>query len=209
MSGLDGLNLCKKIKENKETCHIPVLLLTAKDAPEQITEGFSVGADSYVTKPFDVEMLLSQTARLIQNRELIREKYRTQNFMIEVQKGNSSRDEVFLQTVKSILNENISDPELNVNSLSQQLNISTTQLYRKLKELTGYSPVEFIRTIKLQKAYGLLSSQSNTVKEVCYLTGFNNLSYFIKCFREHFGVTPAHFRDNGRIEKVNKLSNEV
>ncbi len=209
MPKLDGLLLCKKVKENNKTCHIPVMLLTAKDAPEQIAEGFSVGADSYVVKPFDVELLISQTARLIQNRELIREKYRTQNFMVEIQKGISSRDEEFLETVRKILEENISDPELNVNSLSKQLNISTTQLYRKLKELTGHSPVDFIRTLKLQKAYGLLSNRSNTVKEVCYLTGFNNMSYFIKCFRKQFGVTPAYFRDNGKVEKAKEIANNV
>jgi signal transduction histidine kinase/ligand-binding sensor domain-containing protein/DNA-binding response OmpR family regulator len=204
MPRMSGLELCKKVKENKETCHIPVLLLTAKDSPGQVAEGYSVGADSYVTKPFDMELLLSQTDRLIQNRELIREKYKSQNFMIEVQNKNSSRDEEFVQSVKKILEENISNPELNVNSLSQQLNISTTQLYRKLKELTGYSPVEFIRTIKLQKAYSLLNARSNTVKEVCYLTGFNNMSYFIKCFREQFGVTPAYFRDKGLQERSNE-----
>jgi signal transduction histidine kinase/ligand-binding sensor domain-containing protein/DNA-binding response OmpR family regulator len=209
MPRLDGLLLCKKVKENTKTCHIPVMLLTAKDAPGQIAEGFSVGADSYVVKPFDVELLTSQTARLIQNRELIREKYRTQNFMVEIQKDNSSRDEEFLETVRKILEENISDPELNVNSLSKQLNISTTQLYRKLKELTGHSPVDFIRTVKLQKAYGLLSIRSNTVKEVCYLTGFNNMSYFIKCFRKQFGVTPAHFRDYGKDEKTKEKIKNV
>jgi len=202
---MDGLELCRKIKENKETCHIPVLLLTAKDSQEQIAEGYAVGADSYVTKPFDIELLLSQTARLIQNRELIREKYRTQNFMVEVQNSLSSRDEEFLQNVRRILEANISDPELNVNNLSHQMNLSTTQLYRRVKELTGYSPVEFIRIVKLQKAYSLLNTRSHTVKEVCYLTGFNNMSYFIKCFREQFGTTPAHFRDKGQHENADEM----
>jgi signal transduction histidine kinase/DNA-binding response OmpR family regulator/ligand-binding sensor domain-containing protein len=206
---MDGLELCRKIKENKETCHIPVLLLTAKDSQEQIAEGYAVGADSYVTKPFNIELLLSQTARLIQNRELIREKYRTQNFMVEVQNSLSTRDEEFLQNVRRIMEANISDPELNVNSLSHQMNLSTTQLYRRVKELTGYSPVEFIRIVKLQKAYGLLNTRSHTVKEVCYLTGFNNMSYFIKCFREQFGTTPAHFRDRGQHEKADEVEDAI
>ena len=204
MPGMDGLELSKKVKENRETCHIPVLLLTAKESPEQVAAGYSAGADSYVTKPFDIKLLVSQTERLIQNRHLIREKYRTQNFMVEVAPGNTSRDEKFVQEVRRILENNISDPEFNVNKLAQDLNISTTQLYRRLKETTNYSPVEFIRILKLQKAYGLLSKRSNTVKEVCYLTGFNNMSYFIKCFREQFGVTPAYFRDNGMKENENK-----
>jgi signal transduction histidine kinase/ligand-binding sensor domain-containing protein/DNA-binding response OmpR family regulator len=197
MPGMDGLELCKLVKETRETCHIPVLLLTAKNAPEQITEGYANGADAYVTKPFDMNLLISQAARLIQNRELIKEKYRNTNFMVEVDENISTRDEEFIKKVKEILEESISDSEFNVNKLSQQMNISTTQLYRRIKELTGYSPVELIRVLKLQKAYRLLSNKNNTVKEVCYLTGFNNLSYFIKCFREQFGVTPASFRDNG------------
>jgi AraC-like DNA-binding protein len=124
--------------------------------------------------------------------------------MVEVDENISTRDEEFIQKVKEILEESISDSEFNVNKLSQQMNISTTQLYRRLKELTGYSPVELIRVLKLQKAYRLLSNKNNTVKEVCYLTGFNNLSYFIKCFREQFGVTPASFRDNGLKKRDKK-----
>ncbi|MBW6535328.1 MAG: response regulator [Mariniphaga sp.] len=206
MPGMSGLELCRKVKTNNETCHIPVVLLTAKDTPEHISEGFDFGADAYVTKPFDVNLLLAQTSRLIQNRELIKEKYKAQNFMVEVGDNISSRDEDFIQSVKAILEENISDADFNVNKLAGHLNISTTQLYRRIKELTGYSPVELIRVIKLQKAYTLLSKRNSTVKEVCYLTGFNNLSYFIKCFREHFGITPANFRDNGLVEKPEIVS---
>jgi signal transduction histidine kinase/ligand-binding sensor domain-containing protein/DNA-binding response OmpR family regulator len=204
MPGMNGLELCRKIKTTNETCHIPVLLLTAKNTPEQISEGFRFGADAYVTKPFDVSLLMTQTSRLIENRELIKEKYKAQNFMVEVGDNISSRDDEFIHSVKEILEENISDADFNVNRLAVHLSISTTQLYRRIKELTGYSPVELIRIIKLQKAYTLLSKKNNTVKEVCYHTGFNNLSYFIKCFREHFGITPANFRDNGLKENENK-----
>ena len=210
MPKMDGFELCKKIKENRETCHIPVILLTANNTSEQIIEGYELGADAYSTKPFDINLLLSQASRLIRNRELIREKYKTQNFMVEVENNSASRDEEFVRKVKKLLDTNLSDPEFNVNKLSKELNISTTQLYRKLKVLTGYSPVEFIRILKLQKAYSMLSQRKNTVKEVCYITGFNNLSYFIKCFREQFGVTPAHFRDKGMPEEMKQdVSNIV
>ncbi|NQU85040.1 MAG: response regulator, partial [Mariniphaga sp.] len=197
MPNKDGYQMCKQLKENLKTCHIPVILLTAKNAESQIISGYNVGADAYVTKPFDMNLILSQISRLIKNRELIREKYITQNFMVEVTKTNISKDDEFIMSVRAILEENITDSDFNVKKLSAQLNISTTQLYRKLKALTGYSPVEFIRVIKLQKAYNLLNTRNNTVKEVCYLSGFNNLSYFIKCFREHFGITPANYRDKG------------
>ena len=201
MPNKDGYQLCRQIKENLKTCHIPVILLTAKSAGNQIISGYDVGADAYVTKPFDMNLIISQISRLIKNRELIREKYITQNFMVEVAKPNPTKDDEFIINVRSLLEENLSDPEFNVKKLSQHLNISTTQLYRKLKALTSYSPVEFLRVIKLQKAYKLLNVRNNTVKEVCYLSGFNNLSYFIKCFREHFGVTPASFRDKGFSEQ--------
>jgi len=204
MPRMDGFQLCKLIKENLKTCHIPVILLTAKNAEDQVILGYEVGADAYITKPFDINLIITQISQLIKNRELIREKYLTQNFMVEVVKTNPSKDDKFIINVRSLLEANLSDPEFNVKKMSKHLNISSTQLYRKIKVLTGYSPVEFMRIIKLQKAYSLLNLRNNTVKEICYLSGFNNLSYFIKCFREHFGVTPANFRDYGLSEHKNE-----
>lgn len=208
MPGIDGLQTCLMVKENRSTCHIPVLLLTAKDADEQIISGFKNGADAYITKPFNTDVLLSQVSRLIRNRELIREKYLTQNFMVEIADSLPSKDDEFIFNLRKILEDNISDADFNVNKLSRLMNISTTQLYRKLKTLTGYSPVEFMRIIKLQKACALLNQRKNTIKEVCYMVGFNNLSYFVKCFREYFGVTPAVYRDQGLTEQVNVETNE-
>lgn len=196
MPELDGISLTQLIKGNLETCHIPVILLTANSEPLQVKSGYEVGADAYLTKPFDINLLVAQAERLIANRELIKEKYKSQNFMVEVE-SHASKDEDFVQSIRKILEENIADPEFNVNQLSRLMDISSTQLYRKMKALTGYSPVEFIRTVKLQNAHNLLRQHNHTVKEVCYLTGFNNLSYFIKCFKDQFGLTPATFRDSG------------
>jgi signal transduction histidine kinase/DNA-binding response OmpR family regulator len=205
MPKMTGMQLCEKIKETDNTCHIPVILLTAKNAAEYKIEGYKTGADAYVSKPFDIDILFSQIERLIKNRLLIKEKYQTQNFMVEIESSNS-KDEEFMQKIKAILDENIANPEFNVNMLSKEINISPAQLYRRLKALSGNSPVEFIRLIRLQKAYSLLNSQNKTVKEICYLTGFNNLSYFIKCFKEQFGETPAHFRDTKNSGIVNMKS---
>jgi signal transduction histidine kinase/DNA-binding response OmpR family regulator len=196
MPVMDGYELCKAIKDIPGTCHIPVILLTAKDSNEQIKSGYDVGADAYVTKPFDLGVIGAQISRLIKNRELIRKKYIDQNFMIEVNRSNLSKDDEFILKIRKFLESNISDPEYNVKELASSLNISSTQLYRKVKALTGYSPVEFIRLIKLQKAYELLVERSKSVKEVCFLSGFNNVSYFIKCFKDQFGITPAGLRDN-------------
>ena len=208
MPGMDGLQICKMAKENRNTCHIPVLLLTAKDADEQIIAGFNNGADAYITKPFNTNVLLAQISRLIRNRELIREKYLTQNFMVEIANTLTSKDDEFIVSLRKIMEENIADADFNVNKLAKQMNISTTQLYRKLKSLTGYSPVEFMRIMKLQKACDLLNQRKNTIKEVCYLVGFNNLSYFVKCFREFFGVTPAVYRDQGLTETAKAETNK-
>jgi DNA-binding response OmpR family regulator/ligand-binding sensor domain-containing protein len=200
MPGKDGFELCKNIKDNINTCHIPVILLTALNMQEQIISGYEVGADAYVTKPFDIKVISAQISRLIKNRELIRKKYHDQNFMVEVPGPKLSKDDEFLSEFIASLKRNISDPNFNVTTMAGNLNVSSTQLYRKIKAMTGYSPVEFVKIVKLQKSYELLLERKSSVKEVCYLSGFNNISYFIKCFRAQFGVTPAQVRDNGVID---------
>ncbi len=195
----DGYQLCKEIKTDMKTCHIPVILLTAKSGQDQIVAGYQTGADAYVTKPFDLEIISSQISRLIKNRELIRRKYHDQNFMVEMSSSDLSKDDEFLMNFRHNLEKNITDPAYNVKSLASSLHVSSTQLYRKIKAITGHSPVEFIRIIKLQKAYELLLKRDNSVKEICYMSGFNNISYFIKCFRGQFGITPANLKEKGTI----------
>ena len=197
----DGFELCKNIKDNTNTCHIPVILLSAKNMQQQIISGYDVGADVYVTKPFDINIIKSQISRLIKNRELIRKKYIDRNFMVEVSGAELSKDDEFFRSFTDILKKNTTDPDFSVKILAGTLNVSPTQLYRKIKALTGYSPVEFIKILKLQKSYELLLDRKTSVKEVCYQSGFNNISYFIKCFRNHFGITPAQLRDKGTINE--------
>jgi len=201
MPKMDGYELCAKVKENNKTCHIPLILLTANNASEHVVSGYEKGADAYVTKPFDMSIIKAQISRLIKNRELIREKYMTQNFMVEVSQSNLSKDDEFIVKLRQLLEENLSESDFNVKKLSEDLNISTTHLYRKLKALTGLSPVEFIRVFKLQKACEMLSNTSLSIKEIGYGLGFNNLSYFVKCFREQFSVTPSTFRQKGLPEQ--------
>jgi signal transduction histidine kinase/ligand-binding sensor domain-containing protein/DNA-binding response OmpR family regulator len=206
MPKMDGYELCGKVKANNKTCHIPIILLTANNASEHIVSGYNMGADAYVTKPFDMSIIKVQISRLIKNRELIREKYMTQNFMVEVSSSNLSKDDEFILRLRQLLEDNLSETDFNVKRLSEDLNISTTHLYRKLKALTGLSPVEFIRIFKLQKACEMLSSTNLSIKEIGYGLGFNNLSYFVKCFREQFGVTPSAFRQKGFPEIQEKNS---
>lgn len=197
MPQIDGYELCRMVKDDINTCHIPFIMLTAKNSNENVIEGYNSGVDSYVTKPFDIQVILSQISRLIKNRELIRTKYKKQNFMVEVSSTNPSKDDEFLVKVRALLDDNLNNTDFNVKEMAILLEMSTTQLYRKIKTLTGYSPVEFMRIARLHKAHDMLKSQKHSIKEVCYLVGFNNLSYFVKCFREYFGVTPANFRDKG------------
>lgn len=206
MPKMDGYELCEKIKENSKTCHIPIILLTANNASEYVISGYERGADAYVTKPFDMTIIKAQISRLIKNRELIREKYMTHNFMVEVSTSNLSRDDEFIVKLRQLLEDNLSESDFNVKKLSSDLNISTTHLYRKLKALTGLSPVEFIRAFKLQKACELLSNSNYSIKEIGYRLGFNNLSYFVKCFREQFEVTPSAFRQKGMPNASTKNS---
>ena len=197
MPKMDGYELCEKIKENGKTCHIPIILLTANNTSDHIVSGYDKGADAYVTKPFDMSIIRAQISRLIKNRELIREKYLTQNFMVEVSHSNFSKDDEFIARLRKLLEDNLSESDFNVKKLSEDLNISNTHLYRKLKALTGLSPIEFLRTFKLQKACEMLSNSNYSIKEIGYGLGFNNLSYFVKCFREQFGVTPSVYRQKG------------
>jgi signal transduction histidine kinase/ligand-binding sensor domain-containing protein/DNA-binding response OmpR family regulator len=195
MPRMDGNAMVKKVKEDIKTCHIPVIMLTARNENENLIEGYDAGVDAYIVKPVNTNVVLSQISRLIKNRRLIHEKYKQQNFMVEVSGQTMNRDDVFMKKVRKILDKHIDNPVFNVKEFSEELQMSTTQLYRKIKSLTGHSPVEFLRITRLHKAHDLLAEKNYSIKEVSYLTGFNNLSYFVKCFREYFGVTPANYRD--------------
>lgn len=196
MPKMDGYELCEKMKDNIKTCHIPIILLTAKNASEHIVTGYEKGADAYVTKPFNMTIIKAQISRLIKNRELIREKYKTQNFMVEISATNLTRDDEFIIQLRQLLEENLSNFDFDVQELSSGLNMSKTNLYRKVKTLTGLSPVEFMLFFKMQKACELLST-TDSIKKIGYGLGFKNLSYFIKCFKKQFGVTPGIFRQQG------------
>ncbi len=192
IQGLNGFEICRQIKSDLKLCHIPLILFISKNTISQKIKGYEVGADSIIPKPFDINLLAAQVNRLIQNRILIKEKYLTQNYMIELEGNNESKEERFVKTVRKILKENIADPDFNVQKLAGKMNSSTTQLYRNMKEITGHSPVEFIRILRLQNAHILLNHKDISVTEACYQSGFNNVSYFIKCFKRMFGSTPAN-----------------
>ena len=200
MPEMNGYEFCEKVKSDTTTCHIPVILLTAKDTEESKVYGFNSGADAYVVKPFEIYVLETQIKRLIKNRELIHNKYKLLEFNLNNTSEELSRDDQYIKNIRDLIEENLDDPDLNVEELSRKLAISSTQLYRKIKALTGYSSVEFIRMIRLIRATELLVETQLSVKEVCYKTGFNNQSYFIKCFKEKYGVTPSEYHSSKKMK---------
>lgn len=203
MPEMDGITLSKKIKSNVHVNHIPIILLTAKVTDKNKVEGFEAGADAYVSKPFNVDLLKSVIAGLLENRERLG----TKLSMLEENKDLikpiviKSSDQVLYEKVIKIINENIDDPELNVEFLANGVGMSRVHMHRKLKELTNQSARDFIKTIRMNHAAELLSGKKLSVSDVAYALGFNNLSYFSNTFREFYGMSPTEYASQKRREE--------
>lgn len=204
MPGLDGIELCKRLKSSIETDHIPIILLTAKSEIENKIQGLKMGADSYITKPFHPEHLSVRVAKLIELHELLKGRYSRKISLGDLQSPKTtsvSPDELFLQKAISILLDKMIETEFNGDSLANELGISRMGLHRKIKALTGQSTGEFIRNIRLKKACDLLSIPGKNISEVCYDVGFNSPSYFTTCFTEIYKITPSEYAKKTRIFK--------
>ena len=198
MPEMNGIEFCRKVKQDTRTSHIPVILLTARTAEEQKMEGFETGADDYITKPFNFEILQSRIRNLIHQRELFQKDFHKQ---IEVKASSVnivSLDEKLIQRAIKCVEQNISDTGFSVEGLSHELGMSRVHLYKKLLALTGKSPIEFIRVIRLQQAAQLLEKSQLTVSEVAYRVGFNNPKYFTKYFKEEYKVLPSAYASGKR-----------
>lgn len=194
MPGMNGLELCKAIKENIHTCHIPVVLLTAKGDIEHRIEGIESGADSYIPKPFNPRHLKIRIRKLIQSRIQFQQAF--QEWIVKGtfdSKGLNSRDTKFLEMLQSFVDSNIHNFDLDADRLASHLAMSKTQLYRKVKAVTGYTPHGFIKNYRLKKAANLILESNLTVSEIIYEMGFNNRTYFYKSFKELFGVKPSDY----------------
>ncbi len=190
---VDGLQLCEKIKNNEKTSHIPVILLTAKADIETKLTGLRTGADDYIAKPFDARELAVRIQNLIEGRNKLHQKFSQQLSLTATQIKAESMEERFLKKVKEAIESNISNTSFSVELLAADLAMSSVQVNRKLKALSGYTPNELIRNIRLERAASLLSQRAGHVADIAYQVGFNNLSYFSKCFKEKFGVTPSEY----------------
>jgi signal transduction histidine kinase/ligand-binding sensor domain-containing protein/DNA-binding response OmpR family regulator len=196
MPEMDGIELCKKIKSSIETDHIPIILLTAKSEIENKIEGLKIGADSYITKPFHPDHLRIRVAKLIELREILKERYGKKISLVDIQHNDEnsvSPDELFLQKTVTVILEKMIDSKFNGDALASELCISRMGLHRKIKALTGQSTGEFIRNIRLKKACEYLSTPGKNISEVCYDVGFNSPSYFTTCFTELYKITPSDY----------------
>jgi signal transduction histidine kinase/DNA-binding response OmpR family regulator len=189
----DGIEVCRAIKNDERTSHIPVILLTAKTDLQDKLDGLNTGADDYIPKPFDVNELVIRTRNLIETRKKLREKFTGKIAIKPKEISVQSVDDRFLQKVISIAEENIGNSQFSVEKFSMEAGMSVAQLYRKLNALTGYTPNDFIRHMRLQRAADLFQQKVGNVADVAYQVGFNNLSYFAKCFKEKFGMSPSQF----------------
>ncbi len=195
MPKMDGYQLSKQLKTDERTSHIPVILLTAKAAREDKLEGLETGADDFLTKPFDPQELLIRISNLISQREKLKEKYKSRFVFAEpkAEKELLSSDDKFLRKASDFIEQHLSDSDLNVERFAQQMAMSQSQLYRKLKALTDLSPNEMIRSVRLQRAAKLLLNHSGNIAEIAYEVGFSNPSYFSECFQKQFGKLPSEY----------------
>lgn len=191
MPGMDGVELCERLKTSVTTSHIPVILLTAKASEEDKLQGLNTGADDYLVKPFSKKELGTRIQNLIRQREKLIAKFSRSLNPREI-KLNSA-DEAFMTRFRDIIEAHLDNSEFSVNQLSQEIGISRTQLFRKIQALTGFSASEFIRVVRLNHAAEMLKNKVGSVSEIAYRVGFNNLSYFTKCFKARFGSTPGNF----------------
>ncbi|HUH45880.1 MAG TPA: hybrid sensor histidine kinase/response regulator transcription factor, partial [Arenibacter sp.] len=191
MPGMDGFEFCKHIKGDIRTSHIPLMMLTAKARIDDRLEGIGTGADAYMVKPFDMRLLRLRLSQLITSRQLIFNKYFSVISDLPSHGNTTSLDKEFIEKVLNYINKNMDDPDLSVESLASQLNLSRSQFYRKIKALTNQTANEFLRNIRLNRAKQLLEKGNSTISEVCFNVGFSSPSYFTKCFKAYFGVLPT------------------
>lgn len=190
MPVMDGLAFCQQLKTDKAISHIPVILLTARSLDEQRAEGYEHGADAYLSKPFSLRLLFSRIDNLIESRKKLNQTWSKGVEDDEIGNISNEIDKSFLKQLRKIIQENLANSDLSVEQIGDEIGLSRVQLYRKVKALTGYSPVEIVRKARLTRARHLLQTTERTVSEVAYAVGFSTPSYFSKCYKDEFGENP-------------------
>lgn len=193
MPRMDGVEFCKALRADQSISHIPFILLTAKTDTNSKIEGMDCGADAYIEKPFSVQYLEACIKNLLDLRNLLRQKFSKMPLVPLNSIANNSMDNKFLTRINEIIEQNFSNSELSVDFLAEELCISRSGLFAKIKTLANVTPNELIQIVRLKKAAALLSENKYRINEICYMVGFNNPSYFAKCFQKQFGIKPGEF----------------
>jgi YesN/AraC family two-component response regulator len=200
---LSGIELCRKIKTDSRTRHIPVILLTALEGEETELQALETGPNDYMTKPFNYDILFSRIKNLLNYQSVVKETYQKQ---VEVNPSEPEMEEEgedqFVKRALAIIEEHMSNAEFNVDNLRQELYMSRTSLYKKVLAMTGQTPIEFIRQIRLKRAAQLLEKSNHNVTEVAYLVGFNNPKYFARYFKEAFGQLPSQYQQERKAKII-------
>ena len=193
MPKMDGFQLCKQLKTDLRTSHIPVIMLTAKATMQDKINGLDIGADEYLMKPFDAEELRARIKNLLDQRKRLHEHFNKYGFVDTERKNITSADQKFLTKVVNIIDEHIPDTSFGVEVLAEKIAISHSLLYKKITSLTGTSPRELIKKLRLNKAAKLIESDTGNISEIALEVGFNNPSHFAECFKNQFGVAPSQY----------------
>jgi len=198
MPNTSGLELCKQLKQDERTCHIPIILLTAKAGDEDNCKGLKIGADAYITKPFKIKLLKTQVDNLLTSREILKSRYSQEVILKPKDIAITNLDEIFLNRIQKVLDNKLIDSSFNIEAFSKAVSLSRMQLHRKLKALTGLSASEFIRSQRLKLAAELLKKSDINVSQVGYSVGFNDHAYFSKCFKEAYKCTPSVYAQKNK-----------
>ena len=189
----DGLELCRKIKQHARTLHIPVVLLTARAAIVHELEGLEMGGDDYVDKPFNPQLLYAKVITLVQNRLKLREYYQRQILLEPTEVIIPDADRIFLESAMKVVEQNLNEPDFNVQTLVREMGVSQSAFYRRIKGITGQSAVEFIRDVRLKRAAWLLTTTSLRVSEVALQVGIEDVKYFRQMFQKLYGQLPSSY----------------
>lgn len=195
MPVMNGMEMCQQLRKHVPTSTTPIIMLTAKDDKSTELESIRLSVDAFLTKPFDANILLSRSKQLAEKHKQMEKKERMEVIRTPKKIEVVSEDEKFLSQITTLIEDHLGDFDFNVNSLCEQMGLGNKSVYRKLKQLTGQTPVEYIKSIRMKKAAMLLGQQKFTVSEVMYRVGFSNTSYFSKCFQAEFGVTPRQYAE--------------
>jgi YesN/AraC family two-component response regulator len=193
MPEMDGITFTSKIKSNRKTSHIPVIILTARTSLIYKKEGYETGADEYITKPFSESLLRTRIRSIIRNRELIKMKLQNEFITEPKELAISTPDQQFLEDMMKIIEENIDSQELKAEFICRELAMSHSVVYKKVKALTGLSLIEFIRDFKLKRAAQLMAKYQFSIVDACHKVGFSDRKYFTQIFKSKFGMTPSEY----------------